>query len=175
MVLVLDLVSKQLIFDFLGVDPGAFATITEFNRSAPRASEHLVGADGAGFQVKLVAMLNPGMMWGAFGDYPTVLKVVRPLAVLVIFLLLAGLPAEQRFSRIALGGILGGAIGNIYDSFVFPGVRDYFEVRIEGVPLCEPFPAFNVADAAICVGVAFLALGMMRGRLDAAGGHAPPA
>lgn len=156
-ILVLDLWSKQAVFDYLKVDPTQYATIEEFWRQAPRPRERV-----AGDWLRLVTMLNPGMMWGAFQDYPHVLKLVRPLAVLVIFFLLSSLPAGQRGARLALGAILGGAIGNIWDSFRYLGVRDFVEVYFEGVPLCQPFPAFNVADSAICVGVAVLALGMMR-------------
>ncbi|MSR48138.1 MAG: signal peptidase II, partial [Planctomycetes bacterium] len=102
-------------------------------------------------------------------------RIVRPLAVLVIFFLLSSLPAGQWGARLALGGILGGAIGNIWDSFCFLGVRDFIEVRFDVIPLCHPFPAFNVADAAICVGVAVLAIGMMRAEKPAAAAPAPPA
>jgi signal peptidase II len=91
-----------------------------------------------------------------------VLKVVRPLAVLVIFILLGSIPAGQWSARLALGGILGGALGNIYDSFRYIGVRDFLEVNFDHVPVFNPFPAFNLADSAICVGVAVLALGMLR-------------
>lgn len=167
--LVLDLWSKQWAFARLGVDPAQYATIEEFYGSAPRVKEYLVGD-----WLRLVTMLNPGMMWGAFQDYPEILRVIRPLAVLVIFFLLRGLPAHQRFSRVALGGILGGAIGNIWDSFRYLGVRDFVEVHFDGVPLCQPFPAFNVADAAICVGVAVLALGMIRAPATPAGEAAAP-
>ncbi len=158
LIVVLDLWSKHAVFAWLEVDPLRYATIEDFWRLAPRRKEPI-----AGEWLRFVTMLNPGMMWGAFQDYPHVLKVVRPLAVLVIFFLLSSLPAEQRGARVALGAILGGAVGNIWDSFRYLGVRDFIEVHLNGVPLCQPFPAFNVADSAICVGVAVLALGMMRG------------
>jgi lipoprotein signal peptidase len=166
-VLVLDLGTKKWVFErHFQLDPGAFEKVDDFNRhvvNGPLPYTYLLGGRDSNY-VRLVALLNPGMMWGAFDQYPAVLKVVRPLAVFVIFLLLSSLPAGQWTSRLALGGILGGAIGNIYDSFRYPGVRDFLEVRLRGVPLCDhpAFPAFNLADSAICVGVAVLALGMMR-------------
>ena len=169
-ILALDLWSKQWVFAWLGVDPSRYATMEEFWRSAPRRTEPI-----AGTWLTFVTMLNPGMMWGAFQDHPEILRIVRPLAVLVIFFLLSSLPAGQWGARLALGGILGGAIGNIWDSFCFLGVRDFIEVRFDGIPLCHPFPAFNVADAAICVGVAVLAIGMMRAEKPAAAAPAPPA
>jgi len=153
-ILVLDLWTKQAVFERLGVDP---STIESIDVSGPPKRIALLGQ-----RVSFVALLNPGMMWGAFRNHPTLLKVVRPLAVLVIFLLLSSLPAAQWRSRVALGAILGGALGNIYDSFKFVGVRDFLEVDLD-FPVFDPFPAFNVADSAICVGVAVLALGMMLG------------
>ena len=154
-VLAFDLWTKHAVFEHLGVDPGTMST-----RGSEAHEPFLPEIFGG--KVELIALLNPGMMWGAFHDHPTVLKIVRPVAVLVIFLLLSSLPAGQRAARIALGGILGGAIGNIYDSFRYAGVRDFLSVDLD-VPVFDPFPAFNVADSAICVGVAVLALGMMRG------------
>jgi signal peptidase II len=152
----LDLLTKHLVFQRLGVDPSRYATIDQFHASpTPRLPVF-------GEWMRFVATLNPGMMWGKFDDYPGVLKVVRPLAVLVIFLLLGSIPAAQWSARLALGGILGGALGNIYDSFRYVGVRDFLEVNFNGVPVFNPFPAFNLADSAICVGVAVLALGMLR-------------
>jgi signal peptidase II len=152
---VLDLWTKYYVLEvLLQFDPAKVTHVSELK--PPRSVEVL------GRRVRFVALLNPGMMWGAFQDHPSLLKLVRPLAVLVIFGLLSSLPAGQRSSRLALGGLLGGAIGNIYDSFRYVGVRDFLEVDLD-VPVFDPFPAFNVADSAICVGVAVLAVGMIRG------------
>ena len=167
----LDLWTKHLVFQHLDVDPGRYQSIAEFHSAAP-AKRIVVAGDW----LRFVATLNPGMMWGKFDDHPGVLKVVRPLAVLVIFILLGSIPAAQWSARLALGGILGGALGNIYDSFRYIGVRDFLEVNFNGVPVFNPFPAFNLADSAICVGVAVLALGMLRSSKEpskASPGEAP--
>jgi signal peptidase II len=169
-ILVLDLWTKTLVFERLGVDPARYQTITEFVHSGPRAKQDVLGD-----KVRFVATLNPGMMWGAFDSHPGLLKVVRPLAVLVIFLLLSSIPATQWTARLALGGILGGALGNIWDSFRYIGVRDFLEVNLKGVPVFSPFPAFNLADSAICVGVAVLALGMLRAPKEPQKSAPPPA
>ena len=168
-ILVLDLWTKSLVFERLGVDPSRYQTMSEFVLSGPR-----VKLDVLGDNVRFVATLNPGMMWGAFDSHPTLLKVVRPLAVVVIFLLLSSIPATQWSARLALGGILGGALGNIFDSFRYIGVRDFLEVNFRNVPVFSPFPAFNLADSAICVGVAVLALGMMRAPKETPKAAPPP-
>ncbi|MSR46911.1 MAG: hypothetical protein EXS13_07595, partial [Planctomycetes bacterium] len=116
-ILALDLWSKQRVFAWLGVDPSRYKTLADLALLPPSRTEPI-----AGTWLKFRAILNPGMMWGAFQEYSEELRIVRPLAVLVIFFLLSSLPAGQWGARLALGGILGGAIGNIWDSFCFLGV-----------------------------------------------------
>ena len=57
--------------------------------------------------------------------------------------------------QIALGLIMAGAIGNVYDRLAYGHVRDFIDV-------CywpgKHWPAFNVADAGICVGAVYLAI-----------------
>ena len=60
---------------------------------------------------------------------------------------------------VLMGGlslVLGGAIGNLIDRARLGYVTDFIQVKFAGVPFLDPFPSFNVADAAISVGAAFL-------------------
>jgi signal peptidase II len=63
--------------------------------------------------------------------------------------------ARSVLLQIALGLVLGGAVGNLYDRLAFGFVRDFIDV-------CywpgRHWPAFNVADSGICVGAAYLAI-----------------
>ena len=61
---------------------------------------------------------------------------------------------------VALGLVIGGAIGNVIDRLRFDGVIDflYFHVGSWG------WPAFNLADSAICLGVAAILLDGMLSR-----------
>lgn len=59
---------------------------------------------------------------------------------------------RSRWMILALGGILGGAIGNIIDRIRFGAVADFIDVR--GIPYWSY--VFNVADAAITIGVAVI-------------------
>lgn len=59
--------------------------------------------------------------------------------------------------RLALSLVLGGAIGNLIDRTRFGAVVDFLEVYIGSYP----WPVFNVADSAISLGVALLALSML--------------
>jgi signal peptidase II len=56
--------------------------------------------------------------------------------------------------------VMGGAIGNIYDGFAFEAVRDFLLFDFDFAPF-DPFPVFNDADSAICVGVGLLAIGLL--------------
>jgi len=64
------------------------------------------------------------------------------------------LPAEETLTAISLSLILGGAIGNLIDRIFLGHVIDYIQVWLG----TYPFPAFNIADAAISVGAALLIL-----------------
>ena len=57
--------------------------------------------------------------------------------------------------QIALGLVLGGAVGNLYDRATFQFVRDFIQIYYWPG---EDWPAFNVADSGICVGAAGLAV-----------------
>ena len=64
------------------------------------------------------------------------------------------LPREDRLTALSLSLILGGAIGNLIDRILLGHVIDYIQVWLGSYP----FPAFNIADAAISVGAALLIL-----------------
>jgi lipoprotein signal peptidase len=59
-------------------------------------------------------------------------------------------PAREKWLCMALGLILGGTIGNLYDRLVFGGVRDFlYFYKVE-------WPVFNVADCCLVVGAGLL-------------------
>jgi signal peptidase II len=60
---------------------------------------------------------------------------------------------------VACGGVLGGAIGNMIDRAAYGEVIDFLDVYVG----TYHWPAFNVADAAITVGVVVLCLDALRG------------
>jgi signal peptidase II len=64
------------------------------------------------------------------------------------------LPPEDSLTALSLALILGGAIGNLIDRILLGHVIDYIQVWLGSYP----FPAFNIADAAISVGAALLIL-----------------
>ena len=53
--------------------------------------------------------------------------------------------------------MIGGAVGNLYDRCVLGYVRDF----IDTYPLGYNFPVFNIADAALCIGVGIILILML--------------
>jgi len=85
------------------------------------------------------------------------------LAIAVILLLvtwLRRLPAEQKWTALALALILGGAAGNLVDRVVYGHVIDFIDVYYGS----WHWPTFNVADSAISVGAFLLLLEALTGR-----------
>ena len=85
------------------------------------------------------------------------------MAVIVIFFLARSSKSDDTPFFIALGLILGGAVGNLIDRIRYREVIDFLDFYYEGYH----WPAFNVADIAICCG-AFLAifLSLRQGALE---------
>ena len=108
----------------------------------------------------LVDVSNRGGPWGVGRDHGSALKVIRLLALGVILYILLDTDPRHRFQAVSLALVMGGALGNIWDSWILGHVRDflYFDLN---VPPADPWPAFNLADSMICVGVFFLAAGMV--------------
>ena len=75
------------------------------------------------------------------------------VAVVVIIYLITK-HQNQKLFCIGLALVLGGAIGNLYDRLTLGYVVDFLSFHVNGLF----WPAFNVADSAICVGVFFLLL-----------------
>ncbi|WP_338765983.1 signal peptidase II [Massilia sp. METH4] len=78
-------------------------------------------------------------------------------AVYIIYLLKKH--AGQRLFCWALALILGGAIGNVIDRLVHGHVIDFLDFHWRGL---GHFPAFNIADTAICIGAALFILDELR-------------
>jgi signal peptidase II len=86
---------------------------------------------------------------------------VSLLAVGFIPYLYRQTPADQKFMLYALPFVLGGAVGNLLDRLIFRYVIDFIEwyVSIGGKP--RHWPTFNIADAAIVIGIALMILQMI--------------
>lgn len=110
----------------------------------------------------LTLVYNPGAAFGLFAGLPDVprriaLATVSALALFVVVKLIFKDAKDDRYSQMALAGILAGAIGNIIDRLRYDAVVDFLDFYWG----TYHWPAFNVADSAICVGVTLLAIRML--------------
>ncbi len=87
--------------------------------------------------------------------------VVPIVAMVVLGFLYRDLPKDARWRSMALGLVSGGAIGNLIDRVRLGYVVDFLDFHYRSSYF---FPAFNVADSAICVGVGILLLSTMINR-----------
>jgi len=78
-------------------------------------------------------------------------------AIFIIYLLKKH--AAQRMFAWALSLVLGGAVGNVIDRILYGHVVDFLDFHWAGI---GHFPAFNVADSAICIGAGLFILDELR-------------
>lgn len=107
---------------------------------------------------KLVMVWNTGVSFGMMKDAGPWMPYFLILVALVIALVLVrfGLKSALRWERTGYAMVAGGALANVIDRLRFGAVADFFYFHVGTFS----WPAFNVADAFICIGVALL-LGMM--------------
>jgi signal peptidase II len=106
---------------------------------------------------RLVHWHNTGAAWSMFHGNNLALALVSFVALVVLVLARSRFGANTMLGSIALGLIFGGIVGNLVDRLVHHHVIDflYFHLITRSGALYD-FPAFNVADSAICIGVGLL-------------------
>ncbi|MFZ2006533.1 MAG: signal peptidase II [Stellaceae bacterium] len=99
----------------------------------------------------LVLTCNRGMSFGMFNTGPGLSVPLFSIAAVVIVAVLLFWLSRVRSDLLsgAIGLIIGGAIGNVIDRLRFGGVIDFLYFHLGS----WYWPAFNVADSAICIGV----------------------
>ena len=102
---------------------------------------------GANAESRIVPLLLNAGAIGVFG-------------IVVVYALRSAV--SDRLLQVGLHLILGGAIGNLLDRFRFGYVVDFLDVYLRFGGREHHWPAFNVADSAICVGIALLFLDMRK-------------
>jgi signal peptidase II len=110
----------------------------------------------------LVLAGNRGMSFGLFnGETGPNTVVFTALAAVIVLGLIAWLRRVQgAFLRLAIGLVIGGAIGNVADRLHRGAVVDFLDFHLGA----WHWFAFNLADSAICVGVATLVIDGLIGR-----------
>ena len=107
----------------------------------------------------LVHVRNRGGAFGIFGGqgdgFSSFLFVaVSLIAIGTILFLFARLKEEETSLSLSFSLVLGGALGNLIDRLHYGAVIDFLDFHL----LAHHWPAFNIADSAICVGIGLMAL-----------------
>jgi len=105
--------------------------------------------------LNLVYVQNTGAAFGIFADSAMRVPFLSGIAVLAVGVILWILPRlgrEQHWQKLGLVLVVPGAIGNLIDRVRFGYVIDFIDVHWYQ----HHWPAFNVADSAITVGVVFM-------------------
>jgi signal peptidase II len=91
---------------------------------------------------------NTGAAFSLGNGLGTFFLAFAAIAAVVIVYTYRRVPAGEWWTRIALGLVLGGALGNAFDRVLTSSVTDFVDVRV--------WPVFNVADSCIVVGALLL-------------------
>lgn len=108
--------------------------------------------------IALTYVRNPGAAFSLLADASPAWRLPFFMAVLLLALgacayMLRQTPLRDRLSRLALGLICAGALGNAFDRLRYGEVVDFIEVGVRSV---YTWPIFNVADSAVFCGVVIL-------------------
>ncbi len=106
---------------------------------------------------KLVHWNNTGAAWSQFSGNNATLALVAAFALVALYLTRHHFSSHTLSGQIAFGLIFGGIAGNLADRLIRHAVVDflYFYLQQRGGRVFD-FPAFNVADTAICTGVGLI-------------------
>jgi len=106
--------------------------------------------------LRLTLTHNVGSAFGLIGSGAIPLAASALVCVVVLGYVFRGGLVRAPVRSMPLGLIVGGALGNLLDRVRTGGVVDFIDLQV--------WPVFNIADAAITIGVGLLAIGMARRR-----------
>ena len=108
---------------------------------------------------KFVHWENTGAAWSLFHDRNDLLAAVSVLALIGLFFWRRHFYIHLPLGRLSLGLVFGGIAGNLFDRLHYHQVIDFLRFYMDRHSGREiGFPAFNIADSAICIGVGLLIL-----------------
>ena len=134
-IFLLDRLTKNWVFDLISISPRGYLEVAPF--------------------FNIILILNKGISFGLFqsrGEGKWILLAAASAITVALAIWLWRI--ERRRLALAVGAVIGGAVGNLFDRLQYGGVADFLDFHILGYH----WPAFNVADGAITIGVAFIIL-----------------
>lgn len=137
LVIVLDQLSKWLVLAKIAIPPHSNMELLPF--------------------FNIVLVWNYGISFGMFAaDRQPLLLVLMSAAIVLVLLAWLG-RNTSKLQAVALGLVIGGALGNVIDRLRFEAVVDFLDVHLGSYH----WPAFNIADSCIFIGVVLLCGGGM--------------
>ena len=133
LVVILDQVSKLWVL--YNIEPGTYIT-----------PPPLPVIDGF---LYLVHIYNTGAAWGSFSGGSFWFGVLAIVVLTGIFIFRKKLELKRASMQYLMGLLVGGILGNLIDRLSYGHVIDFIDVHLPGYR----WPAFNVADMAICISV----------------------
>ena len=104
---------------------------------------------------RIVHGLNTGSAFGLFAGFTNLLVVASIIGIVFILFVFLKQNNNVIWLRLSLGLIVGGALGNLFDRVKDGAVVDFISVGW--------WPAFNIADSSISIGMALLLVTMLLG------------
>lgn len=106
----------------------------------------------------LTYVRNEGAAFGIFRDAQAAFRnifflTMPPVAIAFILYIMHGVPSSDKVQNVALSLVCGGALGNYIDRLRFRYVIDFLDFHIQRK---WTYPAFNVADISIVIGIGIL-------------------
>jgi signal peptidase II len=108
---------------------------------------------------------NPGVAFSMLQEIPggrVLLTLLAIAAFVLVIVYLRKTPNESTRLHVALGLVGGGAIGNLIDRVLYARVTDFIVWKYYE----HDWPVFNIADAALCIGVGLMVLDMLLTRKE---------
>ncbi len=102
----------------------------------------------------LTYLRNTGAAWGMFSGHNLALTVLSLVMLVLMVVFRRSFLNNSRAHSLALGLLCGGILGNVLDRIRHDWVTDFLDFHVAG----HHWPAFNIADSAICVGVGIYVL-----------------
>ncbi len=107
----------------------------------------------------IIRKTNPAAAFSLGPESPQFYVIVTFIGLGLLIWFLSETPSRRFLPVAGLGAVAGGAVGNLIDRIFWGEVRDFISVHWYDIFY---WPAFNVADAAICVGVAIILIETFR-------------
>ena len=157
------LVRKKSLDSKLDISPGKgkrFAILLmlflAFDQLSKALASRLIGAGGQADIIRgffsISNYTNTGMMFGLLPNTANLLVWLSLVAIGLIIYMFSSL-SEEKFGIIGSSLMLAGIMGNLIDRLLFGRVTDMIYFHF--------WPAFNVADSCLCIGVFLLFIGML--------------